>query len=261
MHITTCPSHGAVWVIVPFYFSPVPIYRDGAYDLTIAPADLSTLDIGESNPNYPVGEQYNPISGGRVPGGGLVDYTHINDFQPGAVMPTPYLMTHSELLGSEQILHGFKIKNTFVSTEYGGRARGIFPMLAFNGPNAVEPGQLGVLTWDLPTWAAVDGELVFDEDLGEAVVKPGQQTYQFGGIVTAVDEWKVVTVPIPSKIPYSFGALYTLAGDRESKRLFIGAGPTYSMGPIEAGADYATHSVPEDLNFPDPSDLGDIFNL
>ena len=203
---------------------------DGVYDTNIGPASLDyTYSLAAGNSSVDETREL----GGRVPGGGFVDLSHARGFEPPVYDPLDYVPSHSEVLGTEQILHGFKLKNTFLSTTYGGRARGIFPMVAFNGPNAVEPGRLGELTWDLPAWAAVDGALVFDDELNDAVVRQGQETYEFGAFVTAIDEWKLVTVPLPSRIPYSFGSLYTLVGDPIAKCSLIGAGAVYSVEPIE----------------------------
>lgn len=158
---------------------------------------------------------------GQVPNGGTIEGTsnaHGN-----------------EILGTSVILHGIANQYSFAADGLYLPAadRGLSQYHAFNGDAPVEPGQTGWLTWDLPTWAAVDGSLARDAD-DLPIFVPGDGIYTFGTVQTlGAPGWTLASVAGAIILFENTGVLYTIAAHPEIKRAWVGAGVTYSIDTIE----------------------------
>lgn len=147
-----------------------------------------------------------PPESGQVPGGGTID-------------PAENL-TENEMLGSALILHGTRPDYDLASDSgaYGnGQFRGLSIHMAFNGDLPVEPGQTGWLTFDLPTWAAIDSA-------------PGGLSGGNGTFVTALDDWVLVNPVLvgDGAILAHTGGLFVLASDPVNSRVLVGMGIVYT---------------------------------
>lgn len=222
MDDTTCPSNGVVRVIVPIYNLPDRVGFD--------------------------------IYGGPVPGGGYVDFTHNTRFIPGIAREN-YLQTDAELLstqefetppdganflfdyikfpGTQLILHGKRPNYAFFLDEFSPytqrKVRGFSLRMAFNDNAPVHPGEIGLLTWDLPTWVAIGGTVDASGDPPTPFFEPDIMLGDFGRIVTVFNDWTAVCVSSPAVLIEQTGCLYTLASDVISKRSYIGAGVLYTI--------------------------------
>lgn len=176
---------------------------------------------------------YNPPDG-QVPGGGIVGIEPIITSQEQS-------FARNEIFGTTYILHGMRPGydiSADIDYYYPLAYRGFSIHFAFNGDTSVEPGGLGLLTWDLPTWASV-GFLIDKEpgSLNLPRITPDQGIWTFGAIITTLSDWKVACVAIPKVLRDNTGCLYSLGADEAAKRVFVGAGVIYGgdEGDFENG--------------------------
>lgn len=155
---------------------------------------------------------------GQVPGGGIIQ---------GSIN-----FSGNEILGTSIILHGIANQYNFVadgSYVLSAADRGLSAYNAFNGEAPVPPGQTGWLTFDLPTWAAIDGKLergVYDTP----IFVPGDGIYTFGTVQTlGVPGWTLASCAGAALLFDNTGVLYTIAALPQLKRAWVGAGVTYSI--------------------------------
>lgn len=148
----------------------------------------------------------------------------------GGVVNPAITTSDNEVVGSTIILNGAPPGYDLVSdTEYhAGFSRGFSVHHAFNGSSDVAPGEIGLLTFDLPTWAAIGGSVAKVD--GNIVFSPGDGLYTFGSVVTATEDWKAVSVVDPAvALLANTGCLYVLAGDETNHRVYVGGGVTYAI--------------------------------
>ncbi len=193
MDVTTCPSHGVVRPIVPIFYPEL----------------------------------------GEVPNGGVVNISHRHGYQPISVVEyiTP---TDSELMGSDLLLHGMKPDYSFTLTDDGyiyfqTVRHGLSIKHAFNGDQPVEPGGIGLLTYDLPTWVLIGGSIVPDDSDPPVPLITTTGDYSFGRLVTALNQWEAYTVPFPFILAEHTACLYSLATQEDAKRVLVGGGVTFRI--------------------------------
>lgn len=116
-------------------------------------------------------------------------------------------------IGFRVVLHGYEPDYTIASDAgfYGNTFRGFSYFHAFNGAIEVQPGQRGLLTFDLPTWCAMD---------------PAAE--DFGSLVAIFNDWKARVVTEAEIYPNT-GCLRLLAADSALGIAFIGAAVTYAV--------------------------------
>lgn len=167
--------------------------------------------------------EWNPPDG-KVPNGGTVN------LEPFIVGQPLNKSTYNEVFGTEYILHGTRPGYNLINdTDYLSMdERGFSVYYAINGDTSVEPGQTGLLTWDLPTWIAIGGRLDPDE-LGQPVLTPGVGLWNFGAVITVLNDWAAVAVSDPRLLKNNTGCLYLLASHQTLLRAFVGAGIVYSI--------------------------------
>lgn len=156
---------------------------------------------------------------GQVPGGGIVD--------------PAITRSDNEVVGASILLHGARPGYRFYSdSNYENAAyRGLSVHSAFNGDTPVAPGEIGLLTWDLPTWGVIGGTLSAPGE-GEGttpIFTPDKGRFQFGAVVTVFDDWKLVCVTDERLLKEHTGCLYTLASNASILRSWVGAGVVYSI--------------------------------
>lgn len=161
---------------------------------------------------------------GQVPNGGTVAKAPL-------VVDDPRSTSFNEIFGTTFILHGKRPQyNTNADNEYlANTQRGIIPYFAFNGETSVEPGEMGLLTFDLPTWAVIGG-IVERVEYDQIQFTPGDGIWTFGTLVTGIDDWVMASVRSAGDLFGSTGCLYTLGADEPAKRVFVGAGVIYAIG-------------------------------
>lgn len=156
------------------------------------------------------------LPGGQVPGGGIVDGVITN--------------SDNEVFGANIILTGIKplyTNDEGYSYSLSERPRGFSPQFAINGDIPVEPGGVGLCTYDLPTWVAVKGHLAISLQ-GEVFYVPDEPVGDFGAIVTVFDDWYAITADADA-LKVNTGCIHTLASNRQAKLNFIGGGVVYQM--------------------------------
>ncbi len=142
-----------------------------------------------------------------------------------AVEPVPGIvdvdetLTDNEMLGASLILHGMRPNYDFEADDsYNNNLfRGLSIHYAFNGDTPVEPGQIGLLTFDLPTWAAID-------------TAPGGLSGGNGTFVTVFDDWNLINPPLVGDdglLPHT-GGIFVLASDPVNSRVFVGMGIVFT---------------------------------
>jgi len=158
---------------------------------------------------------------GQVPNGGTINGSS--------------LLSGNEIYGTRVILHGYANQYAYVADSVYTPVsnRGLLNEFAFNGGAPVAPGEIGLLTWDLPAWAAVDG-IIDKPDRITPTFTPGAGRYQFGGLQTAgAPGWTLASVADPSVLFDDTGVLYTLAAIADLKLVFVGCGVTFALDPVE----------------------------
>jgi hypothetical protein len=168
---------------------------------------------------------WSATTGGQVPNGGTI-FGNSN-------------VHGNEYLGAEVILHGRM--NVYDYTQlsdyfgYGANSfghRGIATNSAFNGELPVPPGEVGLLTFDLPTWAAVEGYIDKPDGIVPTFI-PGDGLYHFGSLQTCgMPQWELTSAIGPNILFDDTGVLYMLAAIPELKRVFVGRGTTFMMDPL-----------------------------
>jgi len=158
------------------------------------------------------------LPGNRVPGGGIVDVLQTN--------------SNNEVLGVNIILTGIMPlyrDNENEAYDYDAyfRQRGFNPEFAINGDMPVEPGKVGLCTYDLPAWVAVKGHLAISLQ-GEIFYIPDEPAGDFGTLVTVFNDWYAVTADADA-LKVNTGCIHTLASNRQAKLNFIGGGVVYQM--------------------------------
>lgn len=119
----------------------------------------------------------------------------------------------NEVYGTDIILHGVRPNYDFLN-EPTALNRGITTEMGFNSPASVAPGQLGMLTFDLPTWGIVDNA-------------PGS-TVGDANFVTVFNDWVLHYHgdSIPALQPRT-GILYVFGYDPGTQRALLGGATTY----------------------------------
>lgn len=153
---------------------------------------------------------------GSIPGGGTVDPSPVANFPYGPNQ------SENEVCGGTLIMHGSRPNYDFDadSTYPHARHRGFSPNYAINGASPVEPGQLGLLTFDLPAWVKVD-----------AAPRP---TVGVSNFVTVFDDW-IAHFHDPSSDPgqrelqQNTGILYVFGFDSVNMLAFVGMGISYQI--------------------------------
>lgn len=123
-------------------------------------------------------------------------------------------LSDNEILGSDVILHGMRPNYDYDSDLqlHNAAFRGLNVHNAFNGLAPVEPGQTGLLTFDLPTWAAMESD-------------PPSIPSAFGSIVTCGLDWGLIYRP--NAYLEHTGYLHVLGYDSVARCVFVGAGVVY----------------------------------
>lgn len=139
---------------------------------------------------------------------------------PG-IVDTPETLTENEMLGDSLILHGTRPDYDYESDRehHNAQFRGLSVHMAFNGAAPVEPGRVGLLTWDLPTWAAM-------EDPNNPQFPAYFNPSAFGSKVFAAQDWRLICRNSQDMEPNT-GYLYVLGFNSVSNIAFVGAGVVF----------------------------------
>lgn len=115
-----------------------------------------------------------------------------------------------QVIGIRFVLDGFKPAYSNEETgTYIYTLRGFDHKMAINGPTEVLPGRIGLCTFDLPTWVALETPAT-----------------EFGTLITALDTWKAHPVTEDLIYPHT-GCLRLLAAIDEGRIAYVGSAVTF----------------------------------
>lgn len=153
---------------------------------------------------------------GSISGGGTID--------PSPTANTPYgpHRSENEACGNKLVMHGSRPDYDFDADSAFPQAthRGFSPYYGINGAAPVEPGQLGLVTFDLPTWVKVDTAPL--SSVGST------------NFITVFDDWIAhfhdpSTDPGQRELLPHTGILYVFGYDSVNMLAFVGMGISYQM--------------------------------